>query len=53
MTDFLIVGNGLAGNVMAHTLKNNLLSFNMVGNSELSNCSKIAAVYGIPLCLNA
>jgi glycine oxidase len=43
MTDFLIVGNGLAGNVMAHTLKNNLLSFNMVGNSELSNCSKIAA----------
>jgi len=43
MQKFLIVGNGLAANVIAHTLKNNNLTFNIIGNSALSNCSKIAA----------
>ncbi len=43
MIDFLIVGNGLAGNILAHTFKNNHLSFNIIGNFKLSNCSNIAA----------
>jgi glycine oxidase len=43
MTDFLIVGNGLAGNVLAHTLKNNQFSFNIIGDSKLSQCSLVAA----------
>ncbi|MDX2173533.1 MAG: FAD-dependent oxidoreductase [Bacteroidota bacterium] len=43
MIDFLIVGNGLAGHVMAHTLKNNQLSFNIVGDSALSQSSRVAA----------
>ena len=43
MTDFLIVGNGLASNVLAHTFKNYNITFNQIGNSTLSNCSYAAA----------
>lgn len=43
MFDFLIVGNGLAGHILAHTLKNNQLSFNLIGDSSLSQCSRVAA----------
>jgi len=43
MRDFLIVGNGLAANILAHTLKTNNLSFSIIGHSALSNCSNVAA----------
>jgi glycine oxidase len=43
MTDFIIVGKGLAAAVMAHTLHQRKLSFKIVGNSDLSSCSLVAA----------
>ncbi len=43
MTDFIIVGQGLAANVMAHTFYNHQISFKIIGQSHLSNCSMVAA----------
>ena len=43
MINFLIVGNGLAANILAHTFKNNNITFTIIGNSNLSNCSNVAA----------
>ncbi|MDI9342022.1 MAG: FAD-binding oxidoreductase [Sediminibacterium sp.] len=42
MTDVLIVGNGLAANVLAFQLYLHHVSFKIIGNSSLSNCSRIA-----------
>lgn len=43
MTDFIIVGRGLAANVLMHTFQQHQLSFHTFGNEQLSNCSRIAA----------
>jgi glycine oxidase len=43
MIDFLIVGNGLAANVLALNLRSQGLSYHIVGDPQLSNCSRIAA----------
>lgn len=43
MTDFIIVGQGLAATVLMHTFRQHHLSFNVVANNQLSNCSAIAA----------
>lgn len=43
MTDFIIVGQGLAANVFAHQFHKNNISFKIVGNQQLSSCSKAAA----------
>lgn len=43
MIEFLIVGNGLAAHTFAHTLKNHNITFNILGNTNLSNCSNAAA----------
>lgn len=43
MIDFIIVGRGLAASVIAHTFHENNISFRIIGNQNLSNCSKAAA----------
>ena len=43
MTDFIIVGRGLAASVVAHTLYKENLSFKIIGDENLSSCSKVAA----------
>ncbi len=43
MIDFIIVGRGLAANVLAHNFHKNNISFNLIGNDKLSNCSNAAA----------
>lgn len=43
MTDFIIVGQGLAANVLAHTFHQHNISFKLIGNEQLSSCSKVAA----------
>jgi len=43
MIDFIIVGRGLASSVIAHTFHENNIAFKIIGNSNLSNCSKVAA----------
>lgn len=43
MIDFIIVGRGLAASVLAHTLYKENLSFKIMGDENLSNCSKVAA----------
>lgn len=43
MMDFIIVGQGLAANVLAHTFHNHNISFKIIGNAQLSSCSKVAA----------
>jgi hypothetical protein len=43
MFDFIIVGRGLAANVLAHTFYNHQISFKMIGDECLSACSKVAA----------
>jgi glycine oxidase len=43
MTDFLIVGRGLAAFVVAHTLHNQGKSFQIIGNKHLSTSSRVAA----------
>ncbi|MBL7919759.1 MAG: FAD-dependent oxidoreductase [Bacteroidia bacterium] len=43
MIDFIIVGRGLAASVIAHTFHQNNISFKIIGNHDLSNCSKAAA----------
>jgi glycine oxidase len=43
MTDFIIVGQGLAASVLMHSFHQAKISFKVVGNDELSSCSKVAA----------
>lgn len=43
MIEFIIVGRGLAASVIAHTLHQKNISFKIIGDENLSNCSKIAA----------
>jgi len=43
MTDFIIVGRGLAASVLAHTFHKEKLSFKIIGDETLSTCSKVAA----------
>jgi glycine oxidase len=43
MLDFIIVGRGLAANTLALRLKEHQLSFSIIGDQDLSNCSRIAA----------
>jgi glycine oxidase len=43
MIDFIIVGRGLAASVIAHTLHEEKISFKIIGDQNLSNCSKVAA----------
>lgn len=43
MIEFIIVGRGLAASVIAHTLHNNNISFKIIGDTNLSSCSKVAA----------
>lgn len=43
MLDYLVIGNGLAANTVALKLFENNSSFKIFGNTQLSNCSKIAA----------
>ena len=43
MIDFIIVGRGLAASVIAHTLHEEKISFKVIGDQNLSNCSKVAA----------
>ncbi|MBS1651367.1 MAG: FAD-binding oxidoreductase [Bacteroidetes bacterium] len=40
--NFLIIGNGLAGTVLAHTLKQHQISFSIIANKELSKSSWVA-----------
>jgi glycine/D-amino acid oxidase-like deaminating enzyme len=43
MTDFIIVGRGLAACTLMHTLREHELAFYCIGKRELSNCSQVAA----------
>ena len=43
MTDFIIVGRGLAATVLMHTFQQNQVSFKVIGNKELSTSSRVAA----------
>lgn len=43
MIDFIIVGNGLAANVLALYCRSQHISYHIIGNSSLSSCSHIAA----------
>ncbi len=43
MIDFIIVGQGLAANVLAHHFHQQFIRFKMIGNPRLSNCSNVAA----------
>jgi glycine oxidase len=43
MIDFIIVGRGLAANVLMHSFRQQQISFKVVGNDQLSSCSKVAA----------
>ncbi|MGZ4042733.1 MAG: FAD-dependent oxidoreductase, partial [Bacteroidia bacterium] len=43
MTDFIIVGRGLAATVLAHTFKTNNLAFKVIGSPNLSHSSLVAA----------
>jgi glycine oxidase len=43
MKDFIIVGHGLAANVLMHRFHANQISFATIGNTELSKCSRVAA----------
>jgi glycine oxidase len=43
MTDFIIVGQGLAANVLAHTFHKAGLSFKIIGDPHLSRSSQVAA----------
>jgi hypothetical protein len=42
MTDFIIVGRGLSAFVLAHTFKQNGLTFKIIGNPSLSSSSLVA-----------
>lgn len=43
MLDMIIVGKGLAANILALQLKQHSISYNIIGDPTLSNCSRIAA----------
>jgi hypothetical protein len=43
MTEFIIVGQGLAANVLAHLFHKEKISFKIIGLPNLSNCSAVAA----------
>ena len=43
MTDFIIVGQGLAAHVLMHTFYKQGISFKTIGDGGLSSCSKVAA----------
>lgn len=43
MIDFIIVGRGLAATSLMHSFDQNNISFHVIGDSTLSNCSKAAA----------
>ena len=43
MKDFIIVGQGLAANIIAHTFKKQKVSFTIIGSPNLSKCSSVAA----------
>jgi len=43
MTDFIIVGRGLAATTLAHVFHKHNISFKIVGDQRLSNCSRVAA----------
>jgi glycine oxidase len=43
MKEILIVGNGLSATVLAHTYLQHQVSFTLIGNQTLSNCSNAAA----------
>ena len=43
MKDFIIVGNGLSALVLAHYFYQKGVSFTIVGNSQMSRCSRVAA----------
>ncbi|MES2678488.1 MAG: FAD-binding oxidoreductase [Bacteroidota bacterium] len=43
MKDFIIVGQGLAAYVLAHSFKKHNITFTIVGDQNLSSCSRIAA----------
>jgi glycine oxidase len=43
MTDFIIVGRGLAATVLAHTFHKHHLTFKIIGNPALSQSSLVAA----------
>lgn len=43
MKELIIVGQGLAANVLMHTCHQQGISFAAIGNSRLSSCSRVAA----------
>lgn len=43
MKDFIIVGHGLAANVLMHTFRQHAISFTTIGHNSLSSCSRVAA----------
>lgn len=43
MLDLIIVGKGLAANILALRFKEHSISYNIIADSSLSNCSRIAA----------
>jgi hypothetical protein len=43
MTDFIIVGRGLAAFTLSHTFLEQGISFRIIGNDSLSTCSRVAA----------
>jgi len=43
MRDFIIVGRGLAANVLAHSFQKHNISFSIIGKTELSSSSFVAA----------
>lgn len=43
MLDFIIVGRGLAATTLAHRFQSKNISFKIIGDENLSSCSKVAA----------
>lgn len=43
MTDFIIVGRGLAATVLMHAFRREGISFRVIGDASLSGCSRVAA----------
>jgi len=43
MTEFIIVGQGIAANIIAHAFRSQNISFKIIGNSQMSSCSQVAA----------
>lgn len=53
MTEFIIVGRGLAATTLMHTFYSHGISFKVVGDADLSSSSKVAAGIWNQLYLNA